>query len=120
MRVILRPVGVLVFVHHHEAELLGVARPRRAAPCQQLDGLQQEIVEVERAVVPQPLDVFLVDFHHLLAAMAPGRVSKELRAGHGVLRVADLRERLPWREPLSSICRSFITCLMSATWSDES
>ena len=50
---VLRPVGVLVLVDHHEAELRARTRSRtRSDLLEQLDGLEQQIVEVERAGCP--------------------------------------------------------------------
>src|SRR5215203_4954890 len=94
-QVILRPVRVLVFVHHHEPELFGVLIPDVLHLVEQLDGLEEEIVEIERAIVFEALDVLLVDPRKLLAALAPSLRLEEIRTGHGVLRMADLRERHP-------------------------
>ena len=49
---ILRPVGVLVLVDHHEPELVAVAFADDFGLLEQLDRLQQKIVEVERVRVP--------------------------------------------------------------------
>ena len=60
---------------------------------EQLDRLQQQVVEVERPVVFEPLQVLFVDLRELLAALTPSLRLEEIRAGHGVFRVADFRER---------------------------
>ena len=56
---VLRPVGVLVFVHHHVVELVRVALADRGVLVEQLDGREQQVVEIERARVLQRLDVAL-------------------------------------------------------------
>ena len=62
---------------------------------EQLDGFQQQIVEVERTVVFETLNVLLVDLRELLAALAPALRFEKVRAGHRVFRVADLGQRHP-------------------------
>ena len=55
---VLRPVRVLVLVHHDEAELAARTSSRtRCGLLEQLDRLEQEIVEVERGAVLQGLQV---------------------------------------------------------------
>ena len=93
--VILRPVRVLIFVDHHEAELFGIFLAYVRDLVEQLDGLQQEIVEIERTVVFEALRVLFVHFGELLAALAPALRPEEVRPGHRVLRVADLGQRHP-------------------------
>ena len=92
---ILRPVRVLILVDHDEPELLRVLVADVLDLVEQLDGLQQQIVEVERAVVFQSLNVFLVHLRELLAALAPALRLEEVRPGHRVLRVADFGQRHP-------------------------
>ncbi len=93
--VILRPIRVLILVDHDEPELFGVFVANVPDFVEQLDGLQQQIVEVERAVVFETLDVFLVHLRELLAPLAPALRLEEVRPGHRVLRVADLGQRHP-------------------------
>ena len=93
--VILRPVRVLIFVDHDEAELFGVLLADVRDLVEQLDSFQQEIVEIERAVVFETLRVFFVHLRELLAALAPALRLEEVRPGHRVLRVADLGQRHP-------------------------
>ena len=90
---ILRPVGVLVFVDEDVLELVRVELARFLAGFHQLDGLQQQIVEIERAGVVERLDVALVDLADLFVpviradrAHLPGRF-------HAVLGLADARQR---------------------------
>ena len=54
---VLRPVRVLVLVDHHEPELLGVLRADALRLLEQVDGLEQQIVEVERVALLQRLQV---------------------------------------------------------------
>ena len=89
---ILRPVGVLVFVHHDEPELLRVLCAH-LWHVEQVYRFQQQIVEIEGAVVFQALDVFFVDLRELFPALAPSLRLEEVGACHGVLGVADLRQR---------------------------
>ena len=54
-QMVLRPVRVLILVDHDEAELLGILRRAHARLVEQFDSLQQQIVEVERAVLLEAL-----------------------------------------------------------------
>ena len=91
---VLRPVGVLVLVDHHEAELLGVLRPDRRRLLEQVDGLQQQVVEVERAALLQRVQVVGVDLGDLLVApVVAGAGGHRVRALHPVLGAADARQR---------------------------
>ena len=92
-QVILRPVRVLILVDHHEPELFGVLLPHMRRLVEQLDRLQQQVVEVEGAVVFEALQVSFVHLRQLFPALAPPLGLEEVRSGHGVLRVADFRER---------------------------
>ena len=65
---VLRPVGVLVLVHHDVPELVRVELSRGLRCLEELDRLEQEIVEVERIAVLQRDDVLLVDLGDLLVA----------------------------------------------------
>ena len=94
-QVVLRAIGVLILVHHDEAELGGIAVAQVGHGVEQLHGLEEQVVEVERAVVFEALDVFFVHLHELLAALAPAARPEKIGPRHGVLRVADLRQRLP-------------------------
>ena len=93
---VLRPVGVLVLVHHHVPELLAVALAHRLGLLEQLDRLEQQIVEVERVGVLQRLHV-----DRRTACRSAARADSrrwrlnDLRAFHPVLRVADARQRQP-------------------------
>ena len=91
---VLGPVGVLVFVHHHVVELVGVAFPNRGVLIEQLDGREKQIVEVERAGIPQRLDVALEQLADFLVFGIPG-VGEGLRTLHPVLRMADAAEHHP-------------------------
>ena len=72
---VLRPVGVLVLVDHHVAELLRVFRADAFGLLEQVDRLQQQIVEVERAALLQGVEVVRVDLRDPLVApvVAGGR-----------------------------------------------
>ena len=48
---ILRPVRVLVLVHHHVAELARVPRADVLGLLHQLHGLEQQVVEIERVAL---------------------------------------------------------------------
>ena len=49
---VLRPVRVLIFVHHHESELFAYFSRTCCACLEELDRLEQEVIEVERASFP--------------------------------------------------------------------
>ena len=70
-----------------------MARTRRRL-FEQLDGLQQQIVEIERVALFQRVQVVGVDLGDLLVAPVPaGRARHRVRALHPVLRAADSRQR---------------------------
>ena len=54
---VLRPVGVLVLVDHHEPELPGVLRADLLGLLEQLDRLQQQVVEIERVALLERVQV---------------------------------------------------------------
>ena len=89
---VLRPVRVLVFVHQHVLELVGVVLPHALGCLEQLHGLQEQVVEVERARFPQRVEIRLVDPAHLLIAQAPAGRAHRIRAFHAVLGLADAAE----------------------------
>ena len=70
---VLRPVRVLVFVDHQEAELLAVPVANRLGLLEELDRLQQQVVEVEGVRVVQRLQVHPVQRADLLVARIPRR-----------------------------------------------
>ena len=91
---VLRAVRILVLVDHHEPELLGVFLPNGRRILEQLDGLEQEIVEVERAGVLEGGEVLRVDLRNRLVAPVPACSRRHLlRRLHAILRMADARER---------------------------
>ena len=90
---VLRPVRVLVLVHHHEAEAPAVAGPDQLGALEQLDGLEQEIVEIERAARGERLHVLVVHPRHHVVAVAGAAGEHGRRRLHAVLGVADARER---------------------------
>ena len=93
MRSALRTVRVLVFVHHDEAELLRVLLPHALRLLEQVDGLQQEVVEIERVALLERLQVVLVDFRRLRVLLVPAaRRRDRLGSFHPILRVADPRQ----------------------------
>jgi len=48
---VLRSIRVLILVDHHVLELLGVFRPHAFRLFEDVDGLKQQIVEVERVAL---------------------------------------------------------------------
>ena len=94
---VLRPVRVLVFIDHHEPELLGVLGSDRRRLLEQLDGVEQQIVEVERVAFFQRLLIVGVHLRDLLVALVPGAGGVEgVRPLHPVLRLTDPRQRGAW------------------------
>jgi len=52
---VLRTIRVLVLVYHHELKLARVSFAHGRRLIEQLDGLEQEIVEVQRAAIARDL-----------------------------------------------------------------
>ncbi len=96
---VLRTVGVLILVDHHVAELPGVAFPRLRGGLEQLDGLEQQIVEVERVAVREGPEVAFVNAGDLLVAQVE-RAAKRVGSFHAVLGLADSGERHSRRHQL--------------------
>ena len=94
---VLRPIGVLILVHHHVHELVRVLVADGFRLLEQLHRLQQQVVEVERVGVAQCLRVELVELPDVLLARVPGVRGEGFGAFHAVLRMADSREREPRR-----------------------
>ena len=88
---VLRAVGVLVLVDHHLAELVRIPRPDVLGLLHQLDGLQQQVVEIERVTLLQRVQVVPVDLRDLFVARVPAPV-EHFGALHQVLRVTDAGE----------------------------
>ena len=91
---VLRAVGVLVLVHHDVAELLRVLLPDALRLLDELHGVQQQVVEVERPGVLERLGVHRVQLAEVLVARIPGAL-ENLRPLHAVLRVTDPRQHHP-------------------------
>ena len=91
---ILRAIRVLVFIHHHESELVRVFLANVLRLFEEVDRLEQEVVEVQRGAFLQGLQVVAVDLRHVLVAPIPARGRRHrFGAFHPVLRVADPRQR---------------------------
>ena len=89
---VLGPVGVLVFVDHHVAELLGVLGADPLRLLEHVDRFQKEIVEVERVALLQRVQIVGIDLGNLLITTVPARrVRHRIRPLHLVLRGADAR-----------------------------
>ncbi len=91
---VLRAICVLVLVDHEKAKLLAVPVANELGPLEQLNCLEQQVVEVERAGVGQSFEIELVQGADLSIAGIPGVVGKDLWALHPVLRMTDARQRL--------------------------
>ena len=96
---VLGTVRVLVFVDHHEPELVCVIAAGRLRGLEELDGFQQQVVEVQGVGVLQRLQVSLVDLGNLLVAKVP-LAAQRVRPFHPVPGVADPRQRHARRDQL--------------------
>ncbi len=85
---VLRTVGVLVFVDHREAEAPRVALAHGRRGVEELDGLEQQVVEVDRARFLERVEIALIQLADVAVAQVP-RVLERLGPFHAVLRVAD-------------------------------
>ena len=97
---VLRPVRVLVLVHHHVLELARVALADLLRGLEELDRLQQQIVEVERvgvAAAPSGSARRSSRSARRAGSSAPRSASGPF---HAVLRLADPRQRHPRRHEL--------------------
>ena len=92
---ILRPVGVLVLVDHHEAELLRVEIADALAAGDQVERLEQQIVEIERAGLGERAAIEIVDLADLRVTDVPAGALHALGRFHAVFRLADAAERRP-------------------------
>ena len=91
---VLRPVGVLVFVHHHVPELLRVLRSHALGLLEHVHRLEQQVVEIERVALLERVQIMGVDLRDLLLSTVPaGRVRHRVGAFHPILRAADPRKR---------------------------
>ncbi len=88
---VLRPVGVLIFVDHREAEAPRVALAHGRRGVEEFDGLEQQVVEVEGAGFLERVEIALVQLADVAVAQVP-RVLERLGPFHAVLRVADARQ----------------------------
>ena len=76
---VLRTVRILIFVDENVQEFTGVFRARRLARLEQLDGLEQKIVEVERARVTKRSRVGFVHPGDVFVARAPRAAAQIVR-----------------------------------------
>ena len=91
---VLRAVRILVLVDHDETELLRVLRAYPFRLLEQIHGLQEQVVEIERAAVLQRLQIERVHLRDLLVLAVPACVCGDrIRTFHPILRVADARQR---------------------------
>ena len=97
---VLRVVRVLVLVDQHVPERLLPALQRLGEPLQHLDGEHQQVVEVHRVRVVQPLLVQPVHVGHGLVVERLDAAQVVVRADQLVLRVRDLRVDPARDEPL--------------------
>ena len=86
---VLRPVRVLVLVDVEVAPAILVAGEDVGRLVEEADGLEQEIVEVERADLLEPLDVPLREPRDHLLVVVDRVLGEERRVEHLVLRPAD-------------------------------
>ena len=89
---VLRPVRVLVLVDVEVAPAILVAGEDVRRLVEQADRLEQEVVEVERADLLEPLDVALREPGDHLLVVVDGVLGEERRVEHLVLRAADRAE----------------------------
>ena len=118
---VLRPVRVLVLVHHHEPELLAV--PGRGCDA---DLSNSCTVFSSRSSKSRALQfssaghVVAVDAADLLVTRVPA-VREALGPGHRVLRLADPRQRRPrLHERVVDLAGRASACFTTDSWSDES
>ena len=97
---VLRVVRVLILVDQHVPERLLPALQRLGEPLQHLDGEHQQVVEVHRVRVVQPLLVQPVHVGHGLVVERLDAAQVLVRADQLVLRVRDLRVDPARDEPL--------------------
>ena len=86
---VLRPVGVLVLVHVEVAPARLVALEHLGRCVEQLDRLEQQVVEVERAGGPEPLVVAREQLGDDALAVGRGVLGEEVGVEHVVLGAAD-------------------------------
>ena len=94
---VLRTVGVLILVDHHEAEAVRVAQPHVRNLLEELNGLEEEVVEVDGCRLAQALLVARVELPNFSVARVPGGV-EGLGAFHPVLGLADAAQHHAWLE----------------------
>ena len=68
---VLRSVRVLVLIDHDVAEPGGVPGPRVLGCVEQLNGLEQEVVEIQRGTLREGLRIAFVHRRNHLVTMAP-------------------------------------------------
>ncbi len=90
---VLRTVRVLILVDHDVFELATVRLSNALVAFEQIDGLQQQVVEVEGAGVVEHAQVHLVDLGDLRIAQRPTGRLHLVRRFHLVLGLADARQR---------------------------
>ena len=91
---VLRAIGVLVLVHHHVAELSGVALAHGGGLVEELDGLQQQVIEIESVGFLQRPGIRLEQLAHQFVARRPG-ARNPVSDLHSILCVADPGEHDP-------------------------
>ena len=102
-QLVLQLVRVLILVDHDVVELLLVIGPHVLEGLEQLDGLEDDVVKVERVRLVQTLVVFLVELRdavHAEIAGLPGVFGKRRRVLPPVLGLADDGQGQPRRQCL--------------------
>ena len=97
---VLDPVGVLVLVDEHVAEVARVALAQVGEQLEQVDGAHEQIVEVHRVRGVHPLLVELVDVGDGRLEERPLLLAERLGVAQPVLRTRDLALDRPRREAL--------------------
>ena len=102
-QLVLGVVGVLVLVDEDVPVAGGVLLADPVVLAEQRDGLQQQVVEVERVGLGQDLLVPLVAFDQLRHAVPVGLGAQLLRRLHPVLPLADLPDQVPGGDRVSVV-----------------
>src|SRR6202049_626491 len=96
-QIVLHAVSILVFVEEQGAEALLPGTPRLIEAAQNLDGAEQQVIEIERAVFAQGFFVSLIGARSELAAFVIGIRERFFWRNRVIFRVADTRENFARR-----------------------
>ena len=97
---VLGVVGVLILVHQHVFEATPIVLGHVRHRLQQPDRVHDQVVEVHRRGLGQPLLVALIDLGHRLVVAADRLLGELVRADQLVLEVRDLHRQRPGRVAL--------------------